>query len=679
MKFRSIRTLTLGIMIPAVLVAMIALSLLGYTSARHIIEDAITQEMELSLSVAQENIEKSLARNRKVSEMLAEGVRVGKARYLPADYGALLTSFIDTNDETFGGGIWFEPYAFDPALQYFSPYCMRENGKVVYVDNYNLGEGVYYTDQDWYQNVTNTQESAVWSAPYFDDFVQISMVTSSSPIYDETGRFTGVATTDIDLTEMQRMVTSLQVHGSGRAFLIDQSGTYIADADSEKLLKANITQDANASFAALGQQMISNKNGAGTYTVDGETYLAWYSEVPESGWIIATTISEKVLMQDMNALRFTLFVLCAVFALLLSLILALILRRAVTAPLGKLARVTREIADGNLAVSIDSHSNTEIGVVSRSLTATVSRLKDYIAYIDEVSAVLHEIADGNLHFTLTHEYTGEFGKLKEALLKIQERLTKTLHQITDTARVVSQSSGDISDAAQQLSGGSAAQADSVHEMADHMQNVLHSIQKNAAQLLTAEQQSGLILTEIEHGDSMVREMAHAMQEIDRCSGEIGKIIKTVEDIAFQTNILALNAAVEAARAGTAGKGFAVVADEVRNLANKSQVAAQTTSALIADSMSAVKNGTRIAADTATSMSGVVDNVKSTASIITEISQDSQAQLQSITDVDAAITRISDVVSTNSAMAQESAAKSEELLALANNLYTETSHFRLTDD
>lgn len=226
-RFRSIQTSLLFVIVPAVIISMAVLSLMGYLSSKAIIQTSAGNEMSQCLSVAMGSIEMSLSNNRMVAETMARGVEAVQRQAVKGEqtasdwdaaaYQEILTSFVGSNPETFGGGIWFEPYQYRPEQRYFSPYCMRQNGAVTYVDNYSLGEGVYYTDQDWYTNAANTTQKSVWSAPYYDEFAQISMVTSSAPIYDETGRFLGVATADIDLTQMQQMVLSLDVVANGRA------------------------------------------------------------------------------------------------------------------------------------------------------------------------------------------------------------------------------------------------------------------------------------------------------------------------------------------------------------------------------------------------------------------------------------------------------------------------------
>lgn len=250
-KKQSIKRTALMIVVPTIFIAVLVTSLLGYTTARKTILETSNREMEFCLSSVTEKIQKSLSNNRKVVETLARTVETLEAHMTESDYGKLLTSSIGTNDETFGGGIWYEKNAYKKK-QYFSPYCMREDGKVTYFDNYSLGDGVLYTDQDWYKNATDIKESAVWSEPYYDDFAKISMVTASAPFYDKIGKLEGVATTDIDLTELQKMIVSLDIAG-GRAFLISKDGTYIADENDEKLLKQNITEEENSSLAELGK------------------------------------------------------------------------------------------------------------------------------------------------------------------------------------------------------------------------------------------------------------------------------------------------------------------------------------------------------------------------------------------------------------------------------------------
>lgn len=685
LHFHSVQTSILCVIVPAVVLSMAVLSLMGYLNSREIINSNSNDEMAQCLSVAVESIEKSLSNNRMVSETLARGVEAIHRQAAQDDAGSdweeaayqdILTSFVASNPESFGGGIWFEPYAYRAEQQYFSPYCMRQDGVVTYVDNYSLGEGVSYTDQDWYKNAMDTQESTVWSAPYYDEFAQISMVTSSSPIYDEAGRLLGVATADIDLTQMQQMVLSLDVVANGRAFLLDQDGVYIADIDSEKLLSSNILEDENPSLAALGQQILDGTEGTGSYSVDGETYLAWYRQIPESGWYIVTTTAEQELLADADSLGTNLVVLCALFAILLFLILLFYLRSAIIRPLHLLDDAAREIADGNLSVEISRRSKNEFGNVMLSMERTVSRLKLYINYIDEISGVLAQMAAGDFTFQLDLDYDGEFSSVKEGLLNTRDRISDALQAIANSANQVNTGAEQIAVGAQSQAQGATEQASNIQQLAEMMLDVEYGVDQSAQKIADANLKIQEVSQEAQDGGQKMEHMLSAMDEITSTSKQIEKIVKNIEDIAFQTNILALNAAVEAARAGSAGKGFAVVADEVRSLAAKTATASKETAELIANTLSVVGKGKELADDTASSFRTVIHGIETVSASTQSIVGLSQQQKDSIHRAKEDVDQISSVVQTSSATAEESAAASEELSGQASLLKSLTEKFHL---
>lgn len=674
MKPRSIKTTALLITIPTLLIAMIIVSLLGYSTSKHTLLEASNREMNYCLASVINNIEISLSNNRKVVEGLAVSIESVKERLTEEDYGKILTSFIATNDETFGGGIWFEPYAYDSSRQYFSPYCMRENGKVVYVDNYSLGEGVYYNEQDWYTGAMNIQESAVWSEPYYDDFAGISMVTSSAPFYDASGRLMGVATTDIDLTELQRMITSMDIRG-GRAFLISSDGTYIADEDNEKLLAKNITQE-DSSFSSLGSQIISSKNGTGSYTLDGQKNLVWYAEVPESGWIAVISVSEKAMMQDITTLGRNLVIGCIVFAVIGSLLMINFIKKKIVLPLGVLSDATKQIAEGNLNVTLHNHANNEIGSVSRTLEKTVEQLRNYIAYINEISDTLYSIADGRLSFRLQHDYAGEFARIRDALNSISDSLNSAMTSINDSSLRVSKGSEQIAQQGQLLAAGTAEQASSLDKLAATVDEISSIIRSNAENADKANTRVNYVGAEIGRSTSKMDDMIKAMEKISEQSSQTGQIIKTIEEIAVQTNMLSMNAAIEAARAGEAGRGFAVVAGQVRELANKSAAAVSETNALIELTLEAVQSGVQIADDTAASLKEVAAGSEEVVGLIAEISRESNEQANTVTIIKQEIDQISDVVKSNSEIAEESASASEELSAQSQLLEELVNRFEL---
>lgn len=678
-KFQSIQVSLLLVVGPIITISLIALSILGYLTSKSIIQDNAEKEMTQSLSIASEYIQKSLSQNSLVAETLARGV---ESVYTPESgkeqvYQDMLTSFVGSNQETFGGGIWFQPYAYLPDVQYYSPYCMRENGTVTYVDNYSLGNGVYYTDQDWYKNAVNTSDSAVWSAPYYDEFAQISMVTSSAPIYKADGSLLGVATTDIDLTQMQQMILSLDVSAEGEAFLIDQSGVYIADKDSEKLLSANILDDENSSIAALGKQVMSQKQGTGSFQIDGKTYSAWFDQIPGSGWYVVVTASQQNLLASVNELGRNLTLICIFFIVAIFLILLFYLRKSVIRPIHALEVVTSQIADGNLDVHISHRAKNEFSHVNNSLEKMVERLKMYIAYISEISGVLSTMAKGDFEFELKQDYTGEFMTVKEGLLKTRDNISNILQGISASAEQVSTGAAQVSSGSQVLSQGAVEQAHTVEELSTNAQDILEKVQQNAANAQTANQEVDTTKRHLQESQAKMQQLVAAMNRINETSAQVQGIIKTIDDIAFQTNILALNAAVEAARAGSAGKGFAVVADEVRNLAGKSAQASKTTQQMILNTIEAVENGSTLATETAKTLEQAAGDVEGVVGTIEQIACASSDQEQAVAQITQGLEQVSGVVQTNTATAEESTAASQELSAQASVLKDLIGRFKVT--
>lgn len=368
-----------------------------------------------------------------------------------------------------------------------------------------------------------------------------------------------------------------------------------------------------------------------------------------------------------------------ILVLLVGVAFAIYIVLSISRPIKEIDHVAKQIASGNLDESIQYKSKDELGVLAVNFNATVTRLREYINYIDEISVVLNQVADGNLDFSLKYDYAGEFSKVKTSLLHISDSLNDTMTQINNSADQVSSGADQVSSGAQALSQGATEQASSVEELAATINEISGQVKNNAASAMKASGQIDEVGKKVIESNEQMTEMTKAMDEISDSSKEIGKIIKAIEDIAFQTNILALNAAVEAARAGDAGKGFAVVADEVRNLASKSSEASKSTAALIANSLTAVENGTKIAKETAESLVAVVDGTKEATVGINAIAQASNEQASSIAQVTQGVDQISSVVQTNSATAEQSAAASEELSSQANVLKDLVSRFKLKEE
>lgn len=384
-----------------------------------------------------------------------------------------------------------------------------------------------------------------------------------------------------------------------------------------------------------------------------------------------TEISDRL---SETGFKSNIFMISAVVAgFIISILLSLSISKSISHPIMLVENAAKKLSKGHLDIKMHVDSKDEIGRMTDSFGEASNMFSEIIA---DVSRGLSEIAEGNFNIDARADFKGDFLKIKDSITMIIESLSNTLGQINQAADQVSSGAEQVASGAQSLSQGTTEQASSIEELSATIIEISQQVRRSAENAENASRLTQESSNEVNRGNEQMKLLTRAMSEISSTSSEIGKIIKAIEDIAFQTNILALNAAVEAARAGTAGKGFAVVADEVRNLAGKSAEAAKNTTALIESAITAVENGNKIADDTAKSLEKIVYSTEQSASLINDIAKATVAQSESINQVTEGVDQISSVIQNNSATAEESAAASQELSAQARMLKQLVNGFKL---
>lgn len=583
-----------------------------------------------------------------------------------------LHSALQQNEDMVGIGVFFEKNAFQSSVENYAPYVSRTDDAAGIVENMDYAS---YGGQDNYFKTAAESGKPVYTDPVFREELGENIITAAYPVF-YGGKFVGAVVVDLKTELFAKLDAGQGTQYRSLFFDIISPRDLIVSSSTESVILKKISDYMSPKvYNAAKEKMQAGEQ----FELRMDKYVRCLTPVEMGGenWWTQVYIERAEFEADKVRL-FWVLTAAEISILLIILLLTFFILRKSLRPLRQVSGVADRVAEGDLDVSLDYPYQDDIGKLVSSINGMLSRVKEIIGNLD---GKLRELAEGNYALDNYQEidlYIGSYRPLLNSLEDITHGLNKTMSGIREASKQVNIGAGQVSVGAQALSQGAMEQASSVEELSTNLNSISERIRETARM---AQQASGLSETagEAVHiSNDKMEELSRAMRDITEKSNEIGKIIKTIDDIAFQTNILSLNAAIEAARAGAAGKGFAVVADEVGNLAQKSAKAAQNTSALIEETLEAIHRGAKITEETAEALSSVSRGTKEVNGIIRRISEASKEEAKGITQFTEGLDQISSVVQTNSATAEESAAASEEMARQAKNLNDLVSVFRLRE-
>ena len=551
-------------------------------------------------------------------------------------------------------------------------YVCFPNDDVIFASGIDVPEGLIVTERDWYKAAVAADGKMICTDPYIDANTG-SLVVTVAKIIKKGSELFCVVGADVTIDELVAKCSEFKIYDNSYTFLVSTAGDFIVHENAGFLPTA---ADGEAKFVNVADvPQYSGKNITADSVVkikdyNNKTVMVCTSPL-SNGWQLGYSIDYREYSRSLRMLR-TVYIAIFVPAILAVIFVGSFILKKCLKPVKSIHKAIISMESGDLSYAPDYFGDDILGTLCEALAKTNTALK---GYVNDISVNLENMANGNFNVRFSADYVGDFSSIKGSIEGIASSMQSVIEGVSTASSQVTIGADSVSETATSLAMGASEQSQTVDELNEIIEHFMTLVSQSVDNADKAKEDSNQTGECIENSNASMKELLDSMEQITEMSTQIEKIVKTIDDIAFQTNILALNAAVEAARAGAAGKGFAVVADEVRNLASKSAEAAKGTTALIQNTTEAVAKGSAIANATAESLDAVTTKSRDVNDLVESISKacdEQRAQISVITDK---LGAISDIARKNAATAEESAASSEELSGQARTLDDLMAQFR----
>ncbi len=557
MKRLSLRTKMLLCILPVMAAAMIILTYIAAQELKTNLQSANTETMNATVTANTYSVDGKLEIIRTTAVNIAEMVSTSYQFVDMDNYRGTLSKIINNNDSILGAGLWFEPNAKDPAEKYMGPYWYKEGSQIVETWDYSNADYDYFS-QEYYTNAKSLgQGKAMITDPYYDPTTGKIMSSCSAPIYDGS-TFVGCVTVDMELTNIEDMVSGITVGSTGRAILLSSDGTYIYTDDNDKVQNGvKMTEDPDSSTASAGTMIVSNATDTpsmGVMYENGNTILLTYQNIPEVNWKMVIRMDLDEIEAPVNSAVRKLIIV-AVVAILAGAIIILIFVMSISKSINSVKQFASVLASGDFTVDkIANKRGDELGQMSESLNDMFENNKDVITKISDGSVKVSETSTGLA--SMANELSGQFSSIQSNISGVNDAMMSS----GAATEEVNASVEEVNASVHQL----AAETEKTSSDAADIKARAKEIEKESRQA------HDYAISIAEQREADLIEANEKAKIVD----QIGTLADTIAEIADQINLLSLNASIEAARAGDAGKGFAVVASEINKLASSTSEAVE---------------------------------------------------------------------------------------------------------